>query len=120
MRDARIRLAGRLSQDKKETSMVFKITSRRGHHEVDIAEPEVCEALFNKLTGKTNAPLPEEFKGKVPDTFQELQGLWRKGNLAYVATTVDKGMDAANNSRLVTKFDPQLKDVVFLDMISGG
>ena len=100
--------------------MKFRITTFRGDHEVDIAEPEVGEALFNKLTGKSNDALPDSFKLKVPDTFQELKGLWQEGRLPYVASTVDRGMDAANNARMVTEFDPKIDEVLFLGMISGG
>ena len=100
--------------------MIFKITSHRGHHEADVAEAEVSEALFNKLTGKTKEALPTEFKSKVPETFQELEGLWKEGKLGYTATTVDKGLDKENNSRLVKEFDPQVKEVVFLGLLGGG
>lgn len=96
--------------------MKIKITSFRGHHEADIMEPEVAEALFDKLTGKTKEALPADLKTKVPDTFEELQGLWQKGKLPYVAA-VKKGNAEA---RIVKEFDPEADDMLFLAPIIGG
>jgi hypothetical protein len=92
--------------------MKINVTSFRGHHEA-VLEPEISEVLFNKMTGKTVEALPKDFK--IPDTFQELEGLWKDGKLGYKAF-------AGNNGDLsaVKEFDPLIEEMTFLAPIAGG
>jgi len=95
--------------------MLIKISSSRGHHEAEV-ETEVAEALFNKLSGRTRAPLPEEFKAKIPATFQESESLWKEGTGGFsLFTTNDKKEMVA-----VKEFDPEIKELCFLAPVAGG
>lgn len=95
--------------------MVIRITSWRGDHNC-VTEPEVARALYDKLTGKSNEPLPAELKTKVPETFEELAGLWTEGTLGYSAIGLDKDGEII----AVKEFDPKAAEVVFLAPITGG
>jgi hypothetical protein len=94
--------------------MKINVTSWRGHHEA-VLEPEISKALFNKMTGKTVEALPAEFKTKIPDTWQELEGLWRDGKLGYMAVAGNKG-----DLSLVKEFDPLAEEMTFIAPQTGG
>lgn len=96
--------------------MLIKVTSHRGHHEAAVADPEVARPIFEKLTGKREEPLPEEFKTKIPDTFQELEGLWKKGKMGYTAFQTDGQGEVIG----LKEFAPEARDVVFMAPIVGG
>ena len=83
--------------------MKIKITSSRGHHEADVMEPEVGKALFDKLSGRSINPLPEEMKAILPENFQELQGLWKEGKLGYVPASVEEGN--SDDAAVMTEWD---------------
>ena len=71
----------------------LKIQSHKGHHECE-CEHEVATAVFERLTGKRRDPLPKEMKARLPDTFQDLEALWKGGKQSYLAVTQkDKGKD---------------------------
>lgn len=95
--------------------MRIKITSHRGHHECD-CDDAVATALYDKLTGKEEAPLGEELRTKIPDTFAELKQLWEKGKLGYT------GMDVSEPSEpeVVKKFDNRIKEMLFIAPIVAG
>jgi len=97
--------------------MLFRITSWRGDHQATIEAPEVAKAVFNKLTGKTVEALPEALKTQVPDTFQELQSLWKDGAVeGYAPIALDK------NGELIgmKEFNPEAETVVFIAPIAAG
>jgi len=96
--------------------MKFRVTSKRGDHQAVLEAPDVAEALFNKLSGKTSAALPAEMKTKIPDTFGELEGLWREGQMGYTAISQDK------NENLIglKDFVPEAETVVFIAPIAAG
>lgn len=96
--------------------MKFSITSHRGHHECDLLEVDVQEAIFNKMTGKRHEALPIEYKTKVPDTFEELAGLWKDGNLNYTAISFDKEKEPIS----FKVFNPEAEEVAFIAMETGG
>lgn len=91
--------------------MKLMIHSFRGEHACDCA-PAVAEALFNKLTGKTEEALPVALKTEIPATFQELEELWRPGKLPFLA--------ADESNELVLAFRPEIKEMIFLAEIIGG
>jgi hypothetical protein len=95
--------------------MLIKISSLRGHHEAEV-ETEVAEALFNKLSGRTKAPFPEEFKTKIPATFQELESLWEEGGGGFSLFTVNDKKEMIP----VKKFNPEIKELCFLAPVAGG
>ena len=96
--------------------MKIQITSSRGHHEA-VADVEVAEMVFQKMTGKRKAPLPPEMKTKVPDTWHELTALWQEGEVGgYTAIAKKAGQDIIN----LKEFDPQADDLLFLSPIAGG
>lgn len=95
--------------------MKFRIMSNRGDHQATIEAPEVAEAIFNKLTGKTTEALPVALKTQVPDTFQELETLWTEGKGNY---TVFAGKDG--DLEIVRDFQPEVETVVFMPQIAGG
>ena len=66
--------------------MIFKITTHKGHHQADVLDEVDQKILFDKLVGTYTDALPVEMKTKVPDTFQELEALWKPGKLAYIPT----------------------------------
>jgi len=98
----------------KGTHMKVNVTSQRGHHEA-VMEPEIAEAVFNKMTGRTVKALDPSFKVKIPDTFGELEALWRDGPGGYTALG-GKGDDL----RLVREFDPTVEEMTFIAPIAGG
>ena len=100
----------------KGQDMKIMITSFRGDHNCEVAEAEVAEKLFNKLSGKTTEALPEEFKTKVPNTFQELEALWKPGKLGYTMVSKDKD----ENLIPVKEFDPALDNMLAIAMQQGG
>ena len=93
--------------------MKIKVTSRRGHHEADVMEPEVIQAVFNKMTGKTLEPLPDTIRQKLPDTFHELEALWNKGKMGYSAVFGEKG-------ELTKEFDPNANTMLMIAPQAGG
>lgn len=95
--------------------MKIMVTSWRGHHEAVVMEPEVSEAIFEKMTGQTVKPLPVEYKTKIPDSFQELEGLWTKGKMGYTAMQGQNG-----EMEVVKEFDPKIEDLLFIAPIIGG
>jgi hypothetical protein len=95
---------------------IFKVTSKRGHHEAVLEDPAIAGPIFDKMTGKTEAPLPPEFKTKVPDTWQELQALWKPGKLGY--TAIQAGADGEVVG--LKEFSPEAQDVVFIAPVIGG
>jgi hypothetical protein len=96
--------------------MRIMITSFRGHHEAEVLDPEVAKAIYDKMSGKTEEPLPEVLKTQVPDTFQELEALWKEGRLGYSAVSKDKDDELIP----MREFDPQAEVLCFLGMIQGG
>jgi len=78
-----------------------------------VLEENDARAIFDKLTGRTSEPLLEELRTKVPDTFQALQALWGPGKLSYFPVDF-------STQEMVTKFDPQVQDLVFVAPIRGG
>lgn len=95
--------------------MRIKITSHRGHHEAVLDEPQVAEQFFNKMVGKETAALPPELKTKVPDTFVELESIWKNGNPGYSAYTKKGDM-----LEKVVDFNPAVEEVLFISPIIGG
>ena len=93
--------------------MTIKITSPRGHHEA-VADADVSEALFLKMTGKSSKRLSDEIKTKLPDNFKELEGLWKPGKLSYIAVSKNDEMIP------VKEFDPAAENIVFISPVSGG
>jgi hypothetical protein len=91
--------------------MKLKIQSFRGDHNCE-CEEQIAEAVFNKLTGKMSDPLPQDLKTKVPDTFQELEGLWREGKLGYMAFD--------EKDVLVKEFKASAQELLFAPKIIGG
>jgi len=98
--------------------MRFNITTHRGHHEADVMDEVVGKALFDKLSGRSVNPLPEEMKAILPENFQELQGLWKKGKLGYVPALVEEGNSDA--AAVMTEWDPNAKEILLIAMQSGG
>lgn len=96
--------------------MVLKVQSHLGHHEAEVAEPEVSEAVFNKLTGKTVEPLPKEMQEKMPDTWRDLEALWTTGNEQFKVFTRDEQRELV----LVREYNPEAKDLLFIPIQSGG
>jgi hypothetical protein len=95
--------------------MKLMVTSWRGHHEAVVDDPTISKAVFEKMTGLNKAALPADMKVKIPDTFQELEGLWRDGPMGY--TAVAKRVDGME---VVKEFDPLIEDLLFLAPIVGG
>lgn len=95
--------------------MKIRITSHRGDHEA-VVEPEVGRAIFDKMTGASEAPLDESVRERVPETFSELARLWEKGKLSYAAIR----KDAQGELEAVREFDPSADEVTFLAPITGG
>lgn len=95
--------------------MKFMITSWRGHHGATIDDIQIQKDLFNKLTGLRKEPLPEEYKTKIPDNFQELEALWKTGKMEYDAINVDKG-----EWKKIREFNSQVQELVFLAPKTGG
>lgn len=95
--------------------MKFKVTSFRGHHECDLA-PEVGKTLFEKMTGRNRAALPEELKAAVPESFHELDGLWREGNPGYAAMALSPEKEIS----AVKEFDPAVEEMLFIAPVAGG
>jgi len=95
--------------------MKVKVTSWRGHHEAAVMEPEVARSVFEKMTGKTSKALDPALKVKMPDTFAELEALWRDGTGGYTALA-----GAGDDMRLVREFDPAVEELTFLAPIAGG
>ena len=91
--------------------MKLIITSKRGHHEA-VLEPEVSKLLFDKMTGKMERSLDKDLKQQIPDTFEELKGLWKRGNPGYTAYD--------ENEEIMTEFNPEAKEVLFVAPIAGG
>jgi hypothetical protein len=52
---------------------------------------------------------------KVPDTFHELEALWRDGPGGYTALA-----GVGDDLRLVKEFDPTVEEMTFLAPIAGG
>jgi hypothetical protein len=100
---------------KEAKGMVLKVTSHRGHHEANVAEIDVAKQIFDKMTGKTEEALDHSIKTKIPDTFQELEGLWKTGKMGYMAFT-GKG----DESEMLTSFKEEVEDVVFIAPVRGG
>lgn len=96
--------------------MKIMVTSFRGDHNAEVEDVAVAEQLFNKLSGKMEEPLPEEVKTKIPDTFQELEGLWKKGKMGYTAFQTDGQGEVIG----LKEFAPEARDVVFMAPIVGG
>ena len=97
--------------------MKIQVTSSRGHHEA-VTDAEVAHMVFDKLTGKRHASLPAELKTKIPDTWQELDALWRDGDVSgYTAIAKTAGKPDMVNLK---EFDPQVDDLLFLSPIAGG
>jgi len=95
--------------------MKVMITSFRGDHNA-VLEPEVSQVLFEKLTGKRTEALPADLKTKVPDTFQELEGLWRDGKLGYSAFV----QHPEDGIAPVKEFNPEIEDLLFIAPQQGG
>ncbi len=95
--------------------MVFKITSLRGHHECAVAQ-EVGRRVFNKLTGLSNEPLPQDFKQHIPANFGELDALWKDGQAGYSAFSVSPAKELSP----MREFDAAVNEVLFLAPIVGG
>lgn len=91
--------------------MKIRIQSGRGDHSAEVCE-EVAEAIFNKMTGKTKEALPADLRTKVPDTFQELEFLWKPGKLSFPAIE--------NKDDLMKSFRPEATEVLFLIPHIGG
>jgi len=64
------------------------------------------------MTGKSTAALPQDLKTKVPDTFQELEALWREGKLGYMAFD--------EKDVMVKEFRPEATELLFSPKIIGG
>jgi len=94
--------------------LTLKIQSHRGHHECQ-CEQEVATAVFDRLTGKRAAPLPDEMRTQLPDTFQDLEALWKGGKQSYVAI-VKKGEEMEK----VRQLDKGVVEVMFIPPIVGG
>ena len=92
----------------------LKIQSHLGHHECQ-CEQEVAIAVFERLTGKRKDPLPEEMKTQLPDTFQDLEALWKGGKQSYVAV-VKKGEEMEQ----VRQLEKGVVEVMFIPPIAGG
>lgn len=92
--------------------MKIKIMSHRGDHEA-VMEVADAKLVFDKLTGKTSAPLPAEVKTRIPDTFQELDALWTEGMSRM--TVFSKSTDL-----LVTEFQDDLEDLLFMNPLVAG
>lgn len=95
--------------------MKIKITSHRGDHQCDVA-PEIGEAIFKKLTGKMDDPLPESFRDQIPDTFEELTALWAKGPGGYTAISQDENGEMIG----MKNFMLSAETVVFIAPVVGG
>lgn len=93
--------------------MKISITSSRGHHEA-VADVETARCVFEKLTGKRKDPLPRTLK--IPDTFGELEALWKEGGGGYTALAKNKVGDLS----LMKEFDPTVEDVAFIAPVVGG
>lgn len=96
--------------------MKFMVTSHRGHHEATVEDAVVSEALFNKLAGIRTEPLPEEYKVRIPDTFQELAGLWKDEKMGYTPI----GFGPNEEMMQVKEYSPDIEKVIFLAPITGG
>ena len=95
--------------------MIIRIQSHRGDHNCEVADVDVAEKVFDKLTGRTSLPLSEEVRTSIPDTFQELEALFRTGTLSYMPVQKDGGY-----MTLVERFSPDLREVLFVAPIRGG
>lgn len=95
--------------------MKFNITSFRGHHEAVVVENDVSQMLFDKLLGRRQEALPKEIREKIPDTFEELTGLWKEGKLGYMAV-----QKVGEEMVIVKDFDPKIEELVFIAPIIGG
>jgi len=95
--------------------MKIRITSFRGDHQ-GVVETESGKALFEKLTGQSDAPLPDLMKLAIPETFQELESLWTPGNPGYSAISLDKD----GNIIALKDFQQTAETVVFIALIIGG
>lgn len=96
--------------------MKVRICSFRGDHNAD-ADVAVAEAIFNKVTGKTKAALPEALKTQIPDTFQELKSLWTEGELKGHTPF---GVDKDGNMVPMKEFNPEVAEMIVLQPIQGG
>lgn len=96
--------------------MKIMITSFRGDHNCEVLDPVIAETIFNKLSGKSSEALPAEYKTKVPNTFQELENLWRPGKLGYTMVSKDKD----ENLIPVKAFNPELDNLLAIGMEQGG
>lgn len=95
--------------------MLIKVQSHRGDHNC-LLEGEVAERMFDKLTGRIEAPLGDEVKEAIPETFQELDALFRRGRLSYLPVR----KDADGETVLVDEFDPALEGITFIAPVRGG
>ena len=95
--------------------MKIRITSWRGDHQCEV-ETEIGKAVFEKLTGLNTDALPESARPAVPDTFQELEALWKPGNPGFTAISLDKG----GNVMALKTFEPEADEVIFFAPITGG
>jgi hypothetical protein len=89
----------------------LKIQSHLGHHECQ-CEQEVATAVFERLTGNRKDPLPKEMKAKLPDTFQDLEALWKGGKQSYIA--ISKSMEQ------VRQLEEGVVEIMFIPPIAGG
>jgi hypothetical protein len=94
----------------------LKIQSHKGHHECE-CEQEVATAVFERLTGKRKDPLPKEMKARLPDTFQDLEALWKGGKQSYLAVT-PKGKDM--DMEQIHEIDVGSGIIMFIPPIAGG
>lgn len=94
--------------------VTLKVTSHRGHHEA-VVETEVATAVFNKMTGRQIEPLPENYKDLIPNTFQELVGLWDNKKMGYTAFEAKDG-----EAELVKELHDGVQELLFIAPITGG
>jgi len=96
--------------------MKVRICSFRGDHNAD-ADVAVAEAIYNKVSGKTTAALPESLKTQIPDTFQELKALWTEGEMKGCTPF---GVDKDGNMVPMKEFNAEVAEMVVLQPIIGG
>ncbi len=96
--------------------MKLLITSHRGHHECILDEPEVSQNFYEKMTGLRTEALPQEYKGFVPENFDELEKLWKTSTMGFSAIGFDENQEVI----AMNKFNPEVKEMVYIAPITGG
>ena len=94
--------------------MKIRITSFRGDHEA-VLDPEIGKAIFLKMTGSSVDALSDSLKAVVPDTFKELEELWKEGKVCYLPFR-----KVGDDIETIKEFDPEDEELLFVSPITGG